>query len=120
MKIEGFQKLKVWQKAHNLVLKIYKLTETLPDKEKFCLSNQIRRSSVSICANIAEGQKKSKKDFLRFLDISQGSLEETKYHLILCRDLGYCNTSDFEKISDLSDEVGKMLCGLSKKLRTLS
>ena len=114
---KGFQRFKVWQKAHLLVIEVYKATKYFPDEEKFCLTNQLRRSSISICANIAEGYKKSKKDFLRYLDISNGSLEETKYHLILCRDLGYCNAAHYQRLLDTCDEVGKMLFGLSQKLR---
>lgn len=98
MYIKTFQDLTVWAKGHLLVLEIYKITKFFPDEERFGLVSQIRRSSVSICSNIAEGYKKSKKDFLRYLDIAQGSLEETKYHLILSRDLNYFDINNFEKI----------------------
>jgi len=113
---KNFQNLKVWQKSHHLVLAIYRITESYPTQERFCLVNQIRRSAISICANIVEGHRKSKKDFLRYLDISQGSLQETKYHLILSRDLGYCSVSDFMALLDASDEVGKMIHGLKRFL----
>ena len=114
-----FQNLKVWQKAHHLVLEIYKETRQFPDEERYRLISQVRRSAVFICANIAEGSKKSKKDFSRFLDIAQGSLEETKYHLILSKDLGYLDSALFENLSRLSDEVGRMLYGLNKSLPRL-
>ena len=116
MEVHNFQDLIVWQKAHILVLEIYKLSKDFPDEEKFCLSYQIRRSSASICANVAESYRKSRKDFLRFIDIAQGSLEETIYHLILSRDLGYCLKSDYTHLLDLSDEIGKMLSGLKRSL----
>jgi len=98
-------------------LEIYILTRGFPIEEKFGLISQIRRSASSICANIAEGYKKSRKDFIRFLNISEGSLEETRYHLILSRDLGYFTKSQCEVLFDLSDEVGRMLNGLIKKLQ---
>ena len=116
MNILSFQDLKVWQKAHNLVLEIYRLSKGFPDDEKFGLTSQIRRSAVSIAANIAEGYKKSRKDFLRFLDIAEGSLEETKYHLILANDLGYYPKQVFQALFDLASEVGKMLTGLKRSL----
>lgn len=116
MKINSFQDFIVWSKGHTLTLEIYKLTKSFPDEEKFGLSNQIRRSSASICANIAEGYKKSRKDFLRFLEISEASLEEIKYHLILSKDLGYCSAEHFKRLFDLSEEVGRMLNGLTRRL----
>jgi four helix bundle protein len=116
MKVRCFQDLIVWQKSHLLVLEIYQLTRKFPIEERFGLSSQIRRSVVSICANIAEGNKKSRKDYVRFLDIAQGSLEETKYHLILSKDLGYCNEDQFLALSEKAEEVGKMLSGLTRSL----
>ena len=113
----GFTNLKVWEKAHYLTLNIYKLTKSFPKEENFCLTNQIRRSAISIGANIAEGYKKSKKDFLRILYISQGSLEETKYHLILARDLHYCSVSEFEEFLEIANEVGRMISGLCRQLK---
>ena len=88
--IRNFEDLLVWQKGHQFVLEIYKITQKFPEEEKFGLISQIRRSSLSICANIAEGNKKSTKDYLRFIDIAQGSLEETKYHLILKKRILRC------------------------------
>lgn len=117
MKINSFRDLLVWEKAHTLVLEIYKITESFPSNEQFGLISQIRRSSISVCANIAEGYVKSKNDFIRFLDIARGSLEETKCHLILSKDLGYCSEVHFNKLFSLSDEVGKMLYSLKHNLR---
>ncbi len=118
MKVLHFQELNVWQKAHQLTLEIYNLTGKYPQEEKFGLISQIRRSSASICANLAEGYKKSTKEFSRFIDIAEGSLEETKYHLILSKDLQYCDLAEFERIYNLACEVGRMLNGLGQRLHS--
>ena len=82
-KAKKFQDLVVWQKAHQLTLKVYKITQSFPDLEKFGLVSQMRRASVSIPANIAEGfVKRGKKDKINFYNIAQGSLEEIKYYFI--------------------------------------
>lgn len=117
MNYKTFRDLRCWQEAHKLVLTIYRVTQTYPNEERFGLSTQNRRSSVSICANMAEGFKKSTKDFVRFLNISQASLEETKYHLILSCDLGYLSPEQYQSLNDMADDVGKMLHGLITKLR---
>jgi four helix bundle protein len=107
MKSRSFQDLEVWQVAHGWVLKIYKLTEVFPKQETFGLSSQLRRAAVSIPANIAEGfRRKGAADKARFYNISQGSLEECRYYLILTRDLGYAATDELE--AEL-DRVGRML-----------
>lgn len=87
---KSFKDLIVWQKAHEFVLGVYKLTDTFPKSEIYCLTSQFRRAAISIAANIAEGFKKfGKQDKIRFLNIAQGSAEECKYYLILAKDLGY-------------------------------
>lgn len=116
MKILNFKGLSVWQKNHCLVLEIYKITRKFPEEEKFGLVVQLRRASVSVCANIAEGYKKTTKDFVRFLGIAEGSLEETKYHLMLSRDLGYINNAQFQDLDKSCDEIGRMLNGLMRSL----
>lgn len=117
-KITTFDDLDVWKKAHQFVLEIYRVTRKYPDEERFGLVSQIRRSAVSACANMAEGGKKSTKDFVRFLDIAQGSLEETKYHLILSRDLNYLSAEEYGKFAAQADEIGRMLHGLLRSLRS--
>ena len=119
MPIVSFEDLKVWQKAHQLTLTIYKITRSFPADERFGLTSQIRRSAASICSNISEGYKKSRREFVRFLDISIGSLEETKYHLLLSRDLSYLKLDQFNELYNLSSEIGKMLNSLTNKLRVL-
>ena len=116
MQIITFHDLTVWQKAHQLTLDIYLLTKSYPNEEIYGLVSQIRRAAISVCANIAEGHKKPTKDYARFLQIAHGSLEETKYHLILSRDLKYISVYDFDKLTDQAHEVGKMLYTLRKKL----
>ena len=84
---KSFKDLVVWQKAHQLVLGMYKAIKDFPKEEIFALTSQFRRSAVSVAANIAEGfKKKSPADKLRFLNISQGSLSETEYYLLLAQD----------------------------------
>ena len=117
MKVKTFKDLIIWQKAHSLVLEIYKITGYFPSEEKFGLISQIRRSGSSIPANISEGyKKKSQKEFLHFLNTADCSLEETKYHLILSRDLGFLKEADFQRLSIQCDEVGKILHGFQRSL----
>lgn len=104
---KSFRDLIVWAKAHQLVLNVYRVTKQFPKEELYGLSSQIRRSSVSIAANIAEGfKKKGTADKLRFMNIAQGSLSETEYYLILIQDIGYGITNDLKHDAE---EVGKLL-----------
>jgi len=104
---DNFEDLLVWQKAHMFVLSIYKLTALFPREELFGLTSQFRRAAVSVAANIAEGyKKKGVKDKLRFYNISQGSLEECRYYIILSQDLNYAQTAGLRLELE---EVSKML-----------
>ena len=110
-------KLIVWQKSHELALNIYEITKGFPKDELFGLTSQIRRAAVSIPSNIVEGKGRgSNKEYKRFLLISRGSLEETKYQLLLAKDLKYIDEYRYEEISKTADEVGRLLGGLIKKL----
>ena len=110
----SFRDLVVWQRAHQLVLAVYRLTRTFPKEELFGIVSQLRRSAASVAANIAEGfAKKSKADKARFYNIAQGSLEEVHYYLILAGDLGYAATESL--IAD-SVEVGRLLSRYSKAM----
>ncbi|MCF7798259.1 MAG: four helix bundle protein [Lentisphaeria bacterium] len=112
---QSFRDLLVWQKAHEFVLTVYKMTEQFPESEKYGLTSQIRRSAISIPANIAEGFKKQGKlDKIRFYNISQGSLEECKYYLILAHDLQYFDTTESK---EALDEIGRLLSGLIRSIR---
>jgi len=113
--IQTFQDLFVWQKAHALTLAVYNVTKQWPTDEKFGLISQARRASVSISANIVEGyRRKSTKDSMHFYNMADASLEETKYHLLLAKDLSYMTNQDYKTILDIAEETGKMLCGWIK------
>ena len=116
-----FKNIKVWQKAHELALEIYKVTRSFPSDERYGLTAQLRRSGASVATNIVEGYKRrSSKDFAHFLNLSDSSLEETKYHLLLAHDLRYLSTTDYERLSTLADEIGRMLFRFQEKVRTYS
>jgi len=104
---KSFQDLVVWQKAHQFVLGVYKVSEDFPRHELFGVTTQLRRAAVSIAANIAEGfRKRSRQDKVRFMNIAQGSLEECRYYLILCHDLEYADTRG---LSAQLEEVSRLL-----------
>lgn len=112
----NFKELIVWQKAHQLVLEIYRFTRNFPMDERFGLTSQVRRAAISVPANIAEGfPKRSAGDKTRFFNIAQGSLEEVHYYLILAKDLGY---GDSEKLLGLYNEVGRLLNGYASAILT--
>ena len=99
--MRDFRKYKVWELGHEVTLVIYKLTGSFPDSERFGLTNQLRRASSSVPANIAEGcGRESDKDFRRFLYIANGSATEVEYFLILCTELGYIDQVASEEISN--------------------
>ena len=113
--IKTFHDIVAWQKAHELVLLTYKLTEQYPKTEIFGLASQSRRCAVSVPSNIAEGYtRKSRADCLHFYRISDGSLEELKYQLLLARDLGYISDSQYSQVLLLAEEVGRLLDGWKK------
>jgi len=115
-KAKRFSDLIVWQKAHQFVLDVYRLSSEFPKTEIYGLTTQIRRAAVSVPANIAEGfRKQTNPEKLRFLNIAQSSLEECRYYLILVSDLGYGST---EKLDWQLVEVSKLLQGYSKAIRT--
>jgi four helix bundle protein len=90
-----YKELIVWQKAHDLALEVYKVTQKFPKTEIYALTSQVRRAATSIPANIVEGNsRKSNKDKSRFLEIARGSLAETEYFIELSRDLGYLDKQE--------------------------
>jgi four helix bundle protein len=111
---QSFQDLIVWQKAHQFVLSTYTFSNEFPKNEIYGLTSQFRRAAISIAANIAEGfKKKSPADKLRFFNISQGSLEECRYYLILAKDLNY---GDSTSLIFQIEEVSKLLISYSTKI----
>jgi four helix bundle protein len=113
----GFKKLIVWQKAYELTIRIYRLTNSFPKSESYGLSLQLRRAAASIPANIAEGYERGhRKEYLQFLNIARGSLGEFETFISLAKDLGYVNNKDYESLSNLRGEVGKLLRGLTRSL----
>ncbi|MDP2684209.1 MAG: four helix bundle protein [bacterium] len=109
-KIKTYKDLLVWQKAHNLVLSVYKITEEYPKHELFALTSQIRRAAISVSANLVEGfRRQSIKDSINFYNMSDASLEELKYHLLLSKDLNYININEYNTIMNKAEEVGKLL-----------
>ncbi|MDO9255854.1 MAG: four helix bundle protein [Bacteroidales bacterium] len=122
-KTHSFKDLIVWQKAHQLVISIYKATKLFPKEEVFSLTNQVRRAAVSIAANICEGyKKKTIPNQLNFLNIAEGSLEEVKYYIILSKDWQYINEKDYKQLTNSAEEVGRLINGyekaISKRLTT--
>ena len=105
-----FENVIAWQKAHQFVLAVYKITKGFPPEEIYGLTSQFRRAAVSIEANIAEGYKKlSKADKLRFMNISQGSVEECRDYILLSRDLQYINEQQIFELYDSLEDASKML-----------
>ena len=117
MSTKSFEHLIVWQKAHQYVLSIYKITKHYPREEMFGLINQMRRAAISITANIAEGYIRiGTKEKLRFYNISQGSLEETRNFILLSKDLEYITEKEKEVLSNQAAKVSRLLNAYCKGL----
>ena len=115
--MKSYRDLIVWQKSVNMVTDVYKLLNSFPDDEKFGLTSQIKRSSVSISSNIAEGYGRNyTKDYIRFLNIARGSLYEMQTQLQIAINLKFINTEDLRSINAVSNEIEKMLNSLIKKI----
>lgn len=115
--MRDFKQLKVWQKAHQLVLNVYRLTRDFPQEERFGLTAHLLRSAVSIPSNIAEGcGRQGDKELARFLSIAAGSASETEYQLILARDLGYLDPQTHQDLDTQINEVKRMLNAFIQRL----
>jgi len=113
----SFRDLVVWQKAHEFVLAVYRLTESFPDREKFGLAHQMRRAAVSIPANIAEGHARStSKDYANFISIARGSLMEAETLTAIARRLEYAQAKDVELLEAAMNEIERMLAALHSRL----
>ena len=116
--MESWKELKVWQKAHALVLEIYKLTARFPNDERFRLKDQLCRAATSVPANIVEGHsRQTTKEYVHFLYNARGSLEETRYHLLLAKDLGLLDSATYVRLAEDYEMVSKMLNGLIQSLK---
>ena len=118
MPIKSFQDLNIWKEAHKLTLEIYKITNKFPSTETYGLISQIRRASVSVVGNIAEGMgRNTTKELLSFSYIARGSLTEVIYYLILSKDLGYLKEDDFVNLYNRYNGLAKGINVFISKLK---
>jgi four helix bundle protein len=114
----SFKELVVWQRAVQLSLATYKLTSTFPESERFGLTNQLRRASVSVASNIAEGYGRTTRgEYLQFLGHARGSNFELQTQLAIAEGLGFGKVQSLHDVQHLSDEVSRMLVAIMKKLQ---
>ncbi|OWV62480.1 four helix bundle protein [Rhizobium sp. N122] len=117
-KISSYRDLKVWQFAIELSVVCYEVTRTFPREEIYGMTSQIRRSSTSVAANIAEGYgRENRGSFAQFLKIAQGSLKELETHLIIAGRIGFLQASALDEMLDRCDEIGKMLGSLIRSVQ---
>ena len=110
-----YRNLIAWQKAMDLTDEIYSLTKLLPSEERFALSDQMRRSAVSVPSNIAEGYgRHTDKEFIHFLSIARGSVFELETQMTICLRQNYLSEPQTKRAMLLCDEIGKILTALSK------
>ena len=115
-RIRDFTDLDVWKEGHRLVLMLYKITDKFPRSERYSLIDQIRRSSVSVTSNIAEGfGRQTYKEKIQFYYLAQGSLVELKNHLIISKDVGYIDENVYLTLKNQADVCHKLLQGIIKK-----
>jgi len=112
---KGYRKLKVWEKAHQLAMEIYRISKTFPKEEIYGLTSQIRRAAFSVPLNIVEGHAStSRKEFLSFLNIANRSLVETEYLLEILRELNFMDEIAYQRLEKQRNEVGVMLNAFTK------
>lgn len=117
--MRDFRELRVWNKGHCLVLDVYRVTAGFPREETYGLTSQVRRSAVSIPANLAEGCGRSgDAELSRFMQIAMGSASELEYHLLLAKNLNYLREADYRRLSESVKEVKRMLGPFIDQLRT--
>ena len=116
--VRTYKDLFVWQRAHFLVLEIYKVTRNFPKEELYALVSQLRRAVISVPANIVEGHARgSRKEFINFLNIAKGSLAEVDYFLYLSLDLKYLSEAEYNFLEGIRNEVGILLYKFSESLK---
>jgi four helix bundle protein len=117
MPVQNYRELIAWQKAMDLVEKVYRLTNDFPREELYGLTNQLRRAVVSIPSNIAEGQGRGgPNEFMRFLHIAHGSLREVETQVLIAMHLKYGNATTAQDVLDAASEAGRIINGLLKSL----
>ena len=115
--MQDFRSLVTWQKGHALVLSVYRQTRSFPNEEKYGLTSQLRRATLSIATNLAEGcGRGSDADFGRFVQMAMGSASEVEYLLLAARDLGYLDDKIHRDLTDKTVEIKRMLAALLKRL----
>ena len=115
--MQDFRELRVWQKAHELTLAVYRATRTFPREEAYGLTSQVRPSCSSIPANLAEGCGRiGDAEFARFCSIAMGSASELEYHLLLAHDLDLIKPAAYKELASRANEVKRLLAALRRKL----
>lgn len=118
MSIQSFEDLRICKETHALAKEIHQLVRKYPPEEKYEIVPQLRRASVSVPANIAEGyEREHTKEFINFLNIAKGSLGETRYYIILSYELGYLTEDEFRVLNGKCKNLIKMIGGLINKLK---
>jgi four helix bundle protein len=115
MRVKGYTKLVVWQKADHLARQIYTITKNFPQHERYGLTSQLRRAAISIPTNLVEGSgRQGKNETKQFANIALGSLAETEYLMGFCRELNLISTNDYVQLDVLCDEVNALLWSFYK------
>lgn len=119
--IKSYQDLMVWKRSIDLVEAVYRASSTWPSDERFGLTSQVRRASVSIPANIAEGHGRlGDRELARYLSIARGSLREVETHLIIARRLNFLSDEEFDQLHSITEEVGRLLFGLYRRVQQIN
>ena len=117
--MQHYSKLLVWQRSHRLVVEVYRATKGFPLEERYGVTSQLRRAVISVPTNIAEGSKRAAaRDYAHFLNIAQGSLAETEYLILLCRDLSFLKPSEASKFLAEVSQLLRMLHALRETVRS--
>ena len=118
MAVKDYRELIVWQKAVDLVEAVYRASASFPKEEVYGLTSQVRRAAISVPSNIAEGQaRNTTADFLHFLSIARGSLKEVETQVIIARRLGYIDEQKESELTNLTEEVSRLISGLASSLK---
>jgi four helix bundle protein len=117
--VKNYQDLIVWQRAMDLVVDVYRLTKSFPKEELYGLTNQMRRASVSIPSNIAEGHaRKSRAEYVNFLSIAQGSRAEVETQMLIAKRLGYLTPEETSPVLSLLNEINRMISTIKQRLQS--